>query len=1724
MRHNDFKFLVTLLGNRSSGVSNNVSDLTPPSVPGTPVLDSKTAVSATIHWTAATDTESAISRYVVWANNTAIKTLSGTSTTIDGLTPSTPYNVQVSAFDVAGNEGPRSGTLTFTTDAGTVADLTSPSVPINLVSSGRTTTGFTVDWDDSTDNVAVADYIVYLNEAQFGTNSASTFTFNSLQEGTLYTVSVVARDTSGNVSAKSVDLDVSTETPQLQAPEAFISDATERTQFGATLNAQVAGHGLPGSWWFEHSADNTFTVSDTTAVQTFNASLDPIGVTQAVTGYTHDETVYYRVVASTAGGTATSAVSSFRCLTLCNTSQTGPTAASLSASSTGTTSVKVSAVVNLNGHDCMATAEVSTSSTFSTVAGTTRKTLTAGCGNASRAFNITGLTASTAYYYRVTVTDDENQSVMTTSTGTVMTDAVIIPAGSPTVDSVSVDPDLNTATFALTVDANSSATTAQVRWRQPDSGGGGGSTSLYLYVDDSGVLRDANNRQYIVRGAVLNNMQTDLTEGHTQNFHLDVDPTTGSNYPNTDAGRRKAVVRKLQDGGIGFVRAVMSWTSLENTIPQNHSGTGFISLPQSNLFHKFSDTNLRLNLQAIEDANNSRGPGVEPIRVLMDLHATGQDKIRGETPSWFMSGGDETSSIRSFFLNNFSLFTGSTPNFGQMPGSLPQYGLSSTWNPLTVWTEALKYLAMLATDYECIVAIDTFNEPNTDWDTTDTGGTRPGLAKMNIVYRNFCRFAADRIWRINPHLIVSPEQSVNSREPPITNPSSYRNSKPVIFDRQEDWIYNATDVSVNGNPNVNDRFNPATLGLGSPNQGGLLFQFHYYPNHDGTISRNEANNQAKNPKRNYTNSLRAGQPMLIGEHSFYAQDADQTDKQYNMNASGADAQTLLFHNWDDDDAAGSKEGFCNWLARTGVLATHWAFLRESWGLVISDNDTTTATPAPGRPGYPARELKDSTNNNFDGQAAQDATVAGTNPPAPGGGPAWVESDVADCGQSPDPQVFSVSATRLASATDYEYQYRADNQYNGGSTTGWQPATPATFTTDSPSSSTDDPDSDTFHPGPYTSWWGKYGGKGKFGPEGFETRAPYAAVVTGDIVMSPRVGLWQVQKGYPVTYIKIRGKYARDDHTVPAGCRDFVTLTGDSTPRPRLKNCDQRGTFYGRNHGITDGTFTNGLAPVPNGGLGAISNTQVDSTAKGEEHNSAESRAYLFNMAVKNVRVANKNYDVTDHLRTASALGIDPFSGQFDVNYCDYDFDQFVQVHAGALRANVVATASEYNRQNFWFKLTPDAMPSNLASTFKIALTWTNYANQSKTATTAAIPFNATPAELANAVGDAMKAADSTHVVRGTTVDSATFPNLDPALRHSGATVCCTGYHNRRSTDAVGWSTGPDQNYAEWQAAWGAKWGVNFTAFDRSLADSTAPDAAPHASATSGVRIDSITITQNNTGVGLTFHTNTQDANSASNYGLGDASRLTRSTGVLKNFHVDNYYGDGMVCNTLYDKSGNNVPTASLGTFEFRYGTFALNPDRILRCANEGNHIDGIQIQGGVDQSPGNREGTATPPVVYAVFFSAQGGSCVFFSGKNRAWVDVGTGTPFFGPGIVSRCLMSGRNKGLYVTGSEQVGAKGCWFNVGEDRFGPGGGVIVPLMVNPSYKGSLTNSTARQDHVDDLVWPNAAAPALIQNYWSSNKSQRVRADFPTVLQNGAMDVTRLIGTGDRGYNSTSLLLP
>ncbi|HEV2780156.1 MAG TPA: endo-1,4-beta-xylanase [Actinophytocola sp.] len=98
-------------------------DTTPPTTPGTPTVSGVTSNSASLSWTASTDTGgSGLAGYNVYRRQGTTDTLLTQTTTnsaaLTNLTPATQYTVVVRARDGAGNLSNPSGTATFTTQEG----------------------------------------------------------------------------------------------------------------------------------------------------------------------------------------------------------------------------------------------------------------------------------------------------------------------------------------------------------------------------------------------------------------------------------------------------------------------------------------------------------------------------------------------------------------------------------------------------------------------------------------------------------------------------------------------------------------------------------------------------------------------------------------------------------------------------------------------------------------------------------------------------------------------------------------------------------------------------------------------------------------------------------------------------------------------------------------------------------------------------------------------------------------------------------------------------------------------------------------------------------------------------------------------------------------------------------------------------------------------------------------------------------------------------------------------------------------------------------------------------------------------------------------------------------------------------------------------------------------------------------------------------------------------
>ncbi|MFE7275529.1 carbohydrate binding domain-containing protein [Streptomyces sp. NPDC057623] len=93
------------------------SDGQAPSVPGGLRSTGKTSSSVSLTWNASTDNVG-VTGYDIYRGSSQVLSVSGTSATVSGLSPSTNYSFTVKARDAAGNVSAASGAVSVTTDPG----------------------------------------------------------------------------------------------------------------------------------------------------------------------------------------------------------------------------------------------------------------------------------------------------------------------------------------------------------------------------------------------------------------------------------------------------------------------------------------------------------------------------------------------------------------------------------------------------------------------------------------------------------------------------------------------------------------------------------------------------------------------------------------------------------------------------------------------------------------------------------------------------------------------------------------------------------------------------------------------------------------------------------------------------------------------------------------------------------------------------------------------------------------------------------------------------------------------------------------------------------------------------------------------------------------------------------------------------------------------------------------------------------------------------------------------------------------------------------------------------------------------------------------------------------------------------------------------------------------------------------------------------------------------
>jgi alpha-tubulin suppressor-like RCC1 family protein len=200
----------------SASVFAAAPDKTAPSVPTGLAASNLSGTGFTLTWNASTDNVG-VTGYEVFLNAVSQGTVTTTSKTFTSLQAGTTYSATVRARDAAGNWSAQSAPLAVTP----INDVTPPSVPTNLGATLISSSGFTVTWAASTDNVGVTAYEVFLQGISRGTVATTSMALSGLVANSTYSVTVRARDGAGNWSAQSTPLSVTTlvdTTPPVATP------------------------------------------------------------------------------------------------------------------------------------------------------------------------------------------------------------------------------------------------------------------------------------------------------------------------------------------------------------------------------------------------------------------------------------------------------------------------------------------------------------------------------------------------------------------------------------------------------------------------------------------------------------------------------------------------------------------------------------------------------------------------------------------------------------------------------------------------------------------------------------------------------------------------------------------------------------------------------------------------------------------------------------------------------------------------------------------------------------------------------------------------------------------------------------------------------------------------------------------------------------------------------------------------------------------------------------------------------------------------------------------------------------------------------------------------------------------------------------------------------------------------------------------------------------------
>jgi acid phosphatase type 7 len=210
---------------------------------------------------------------------------STTSTTAPVPTTTTPSSTTSTTTTVPTTTTPTSttATTTTTTPTTTAADTTPPTAPTGLAVTSSTTSGVSVSWTASTDDIGVAAYGTYVDGTSVGSSAQTSYTFTRLLCGTSYVFAVDAADAAGNRSGTTALTATTAACPDRSPPSAptnLAATGATTTSIALSWTVSTDDVGVTGyDVYRDASLDGTtasasYTVANLTCGTTYTFAVD----------------------------------------------------------------------------------------------------------------------------------------------------------------------------------------------------------------------------------------------------------------------------------------------------------------------------------------------------------------------------------------------------------------------------------------------------------------------------------------------------------------------------------------------------------------------------------------------------------------------------------------------------------------------------------------------------------------------------------------------------------------------------------------------------------------------------------------------------------------------------------------------------------------------------------------------------------------------------------------------------------------------------------------------------------------------------------------------------------------------------------------------------------------------------------------------------------------------------------------------------------------------------------------------------------------------------------------------------------------------------------------------------------------------------------------------------------------------------------------------------------